>query len=217
MSDKLPIPFAPLLFAGALLAACLPAQALYKVIGADGSVTYTDRPPVTAAARVSTLSAGGAVAAAQPAASAEAALPFELRQAASRFPVTLYTAADCPPCESGRQFLQQRGVPFSERRVATEDDAAALERAVGGRTVPALTVGSQALRGLSQNDWTAYLDAAGYPRESRLPRSYQAPAALPLVERSAPAVRAAPPPTVAAPAAPVPDAVPAEPGSTIRF
>lgn len=217
---------APLFVAGMLLVASLPALALYKVIGPDGSVTYTDRPPVSTTARVSTLSPGGTVSAETPRATtnatpntaAEAALPFELRQAASRFPVTLYTAADCPPCDSGRQFLQQRGVPFSERRIASEDDAAALERAVGGRTVPALMVGTQPLRGLSQDDWAAYLDAAGYPRESRLPRSYRAPTATPLVERSTPATaatRAAPP--VPAPTPVVPDAVPAEPGSTIRF
>jgi hypothetical protein len=113
-------------------------------------------------------------------------------------------------------LLQQRGVPFSERRITSEDDAAALERAVGGRTVPALMVGTQPLRGLSQDDWTAYLDAAGYPRESRLPRNYQAPAAMPLVERATPVTRALPP-APAAPATPVPDAVPAEPGSSIRF
>ena len=40
---------------------------------------------------------------------AEGALPFELRQAASRYPVTLYTAATCIPCDNGRQMLQQRG------------------------------------------------------------------------------------------------------------
>jgi glutaredoxin len=215
--------FTSSLVAGMLLATSLPALALYKVIGPDGSVTYTDRPPVSTTARVSTMGPGGAVSAATPNtapnAVAEAALPFELRQAATRFPVTLYTSADCPPCDSGRQFLQQRGVPFAERRVASEDDAAALERAVGGRTVPALMVGTQPLRGLSQDDWAAYLDAAGYPRESRLPRNYQAPPTTPLVERTTPATQAARPAPAAPPSAPtpVPDAVPAEPGSTIRF
>ena len=43
--------------------------------------------------------------------------------------------------------------------------------------MPALTIGAQPLRGLSEADWTAYLDAAGYPRESRLPRGWQPPPA----------------------------------------
>ena len=112
-----------------------------------------------------------------------ASLPLELRQTVARFPVTLYTSTDCSPCESGRRLLQSRGVPFVERRVLTGDDAEALDRLTGGRSVPTLTIGSQALRGYADNDWHSYLDAAGYPRESQLPRSYQPPPATPLVER----------------------------------
>jgi len=181
----------PLLLLMASLAALAgPATAQYKVVGQDGSVTYTDRPPTASNAKVTTLSRRG-----DAPATADAALPFELRQVASRFPVTLFTSADCPPCDTARQFLQQRGVPYTERRVANEDDAAALERAVGGRTVPSATIGSQPLRGLSQTDWTIYLDAAGYPRESRLPRNWQAPTPTPLVERGVPPVaRNTPPP-----------------------
>jgi len=63
--------------------------------------------------------------------------------------------------------------------------------------VPSLTIGVQPVRGLSETDWTAYLDAAGYPRESRLPRGWQAAPASPLAERApAPNLpsRPAPPP-----------------------
>ncbi|MFY9510028.1 MAG: glutaredoxin family protein, partial [Rubrivivax sp.] len=165
--------------AAALALPALPALALYKVVGPDGSITYTDRPPVTSNAKITPFTRNGAAAA------PDASLPFELRQVTQRYPVTLYTSTDCPPCDSGRQMLQQRGVPFTERRIASEEDAVALERVVGGRTVPALTIGQQALRGLSQPEWTSFLDAAGYPKESRLPRNYQAPAAAPLVERAA--------------------------------
>ena len=134
-------------------------------------------------------------------AAGDATLPLALRLVVQRFPVTLYTTGDCAPCDSGRLMLQQRGVPFNERRVITEDDAAALERALGGRTLPALTVGTQALRGLSLADWTSYLDAAGYPRESRLPRGWQAAAPTALTER-VPAPRALPAPAAAAPPPP---------------
>jgi glutaredoxin len=187
------------LFIAPLLAAlAFPALAQYKVIGADGSVTYTDRPPAPGSGQITTLNRRGEAPAA-----ADAVLPLELRQVVSRFPVTLYTSTDCAPCDSGRQLLQQRGVPFAERRVTTEDDAAALERAVGGRTVPALTIGSQALRGLSQSDWSSYLDAAGYPQQSVLPRNWQQAAATPLVERATPIPRPAAAPAAAAPEVPV--------------
>jgi glutaredoxin len=196
----------PRLVAAAIAATLLPALAVYKVEHPDGTVTYTDRPADTGSARVTSL---GRDAAPPPLA---VVLPQELRVLVQRYPVTLYTAPDCVPCDSGRRLLQQRGVPYTERVIASADDAAALERTVGGRSVPALTIGTQPLRGLSEADWTAYLDAAGYPRESRLPRGWQPPPPAPLVER-APAR-----PAAEAPAPRPPPALPAEPPpGTLRF
>jgi glutaredoxin len=182
-----------------------PALAQYKVVAADGSVTYTDRPRAEGNARVTALGKSGA---AQP---AETALPVELRQLAQRFPVTLFTGADCTPCDNGRRLLLQRGIPYAERRVSSEDDAMALERAAGGRTVPALTIGAQALRGFSDTDWTAYLDAAGYPRVSKLPVGWQSAPVQALTDKVA-AAKPAPP-------APRPEAPPeaSKPVNGVRF
>ena len=167
----------------ALLAAAGPALAQYKVVGADGKVTYTDRPTAAdAAAQVLPLRRDGL-----PSTSATNAgppLPTELRAVVARFPVTLFTSSGCSPCDTGRKLLQQRGVPYSEKLVGSEDDIAALQRLSGGRTVPALTVGGQAMRGYLETDWLATLDLAGYPRDSRLPRGWQAPPPAPLVART---------------------------------
>lgn len=181
--------------AGLVLA--LPAHALYKVVGPDGRVTYTDRPPPADLGKPQPT--GRERSPVSEAASASNALPLELRQVVARFPVTLYTSTDCAPCDTGRRLLQVRGIPFVEKRVLNEDDAEAMNRLTGGRSVPTLTVGSQALRGLSDTDWHSYLDVAGYPKESRLPRGYQPPAAAPLVARDAEPK----PPPAPAPAAPV--------------
>ena len=175
------------------------AQIPYKVVNADGSVTYTDRPPVAGNARITAIGRGGARG--EPV--VEVGLPLELRTVVQRYPVTLYTSPECPPCDTGRRMLQARGVPYTERRVTSEDDALALERLVGARTVPSLSIGAQPLRGLSEADWSAYLDVAGYPRDSRLPRAWPAAEVTPLVERAAPALRPpapAPEPRAAAPA-----------------
>jgi glutaredoxin len=175
-----------------LLITALPAWALYKVVQPDGSVTYTDRPPAGTTARITSM-ARGSTAAAQ----VDVSLPPDLRQAVQRYPVVLYTSADCTPCDNGRRLLVQRGVPYTERRIVSEEDALVLERLSGGRTVPSLTIGAQPVRGLSETDWTAYLDVAGYPRESRLPRGWQPAAPTPLAERvpvPAPLSRPAPPP-----------------------
>ena len=198
---------APLL--GGLLLAAGAAQAQYKVVAPDGSVTYTDRPPATANARVTPLGRNAIAAAA--ATNPELALPLELRNAVQRHPVTLYTGEPCGPCDSARRLLQQRGVPYTERRVTTDEDGAALERLIGARSVPSLMVGNQPLRGFNDADWMSYLDAAGYPRQSRLPRNWQQPAARALVERATPGASAA------AEAAPAPAAAEAPPPAGIRF
>ncbi len=182
----------PALVVALLALAALPAAAQYKVVRPDGSVTYTDRPPVDPNVRVIQLGRNGEAADSAP----QPELPFELRRAVARYPVTLYTSADCSPCDSGRRLLQQRGVPFSERRIATEEDVQALERVVGSRSVPALSIGAQPLRGFSEGEWASYLDAAGYPRESKLPVNWPQPAPAPMVEHT--------PVTQARPAAPPP-------------
>lgn len=186
------------------LAACAiawlaPAVAQYKVVGPDGSVTYTDRPPAAATSKVTPMTRQAAAALPGP----EASLPFELQQIASRYPVTLYTQADCSSCDAARTLLQQRGVPYAEKRVVGDEDVLALERIVGGRVVPALSIGQQVLRGLTPSEWDSYLDAAGYPRDSRLPRSWQPPAPVPLVA-ARPAAPAPAPRTAAARPAPPP-------------
>jgi glutaredoxin len=200
----------------ALLAlATTPALALYKVVGPDGRVTYTDRAPADTNARITTLGpqGTGVIEVAAP-----DALPLALRQTAARYPVRLYTSDDCAPCDAGRQLLLQRGVPYAEKRIVGNEDAAELERMFGARTVPSLSIGTQALRGLSASEWNAFLDAAGYPRESRLPPNWQPPSPTVLVERpvvSAPsAPRAAAEP--AAPPAPAP-APTANPPAGLRF
>lgn len=161
-----------------LVLAATVSQAQYKVIGADGKVTYTDREPSATEGKVIPLGNRTVAQAAEP------ELPFEVRQPASKYPVTLFvTTTACDPCTSGRQFLKQRGIPFNERLVVTPEDSEALERLSGAREAPTLTIGSQTLRGYSAEVWASYLDAAGYPRESRLPSTYQYRAATPIVER----------------------------------
>ena len=162
----------------AALLAAAPSQAQYKIVGSDGKVTYSDRMPSSSEARVSALGARSALTA--PAVE----LPFELRKVASRYPVTLYVSTGaCEPCDAGRNLLKQRGIPYAEKQVQSAEDSEALEKLSGGRDAPTLTIGTQVVRGVSADLWNSYLDAAGYPRESKLPSSYQYKAPSPIVER----------------------------------
>ena len=163
--------------AGSLAPPLLQAQQVYRVVGLDGKVTFSDRPPPasvsnTKTSEANTSGAGSAVA---------AGLPFELRQVALKYPVILYTSDNCAPCIAGRSMLTSRGIPFSEKTVTTGGDAEALQRLSGETSLPFLTIGSQQLKGFSDAEWTQFLNAAGYPKSSVLPASYRPAAPAPLV------------------------------------
>lgn len=177
-----------------LLATCLlwlgasagaQAQTVYRIVGSDGRVTFSDQAPhQPGPATVSTTNppSAGAVSGA----AANQALPFALRQPATRYPVTLYSAPDCSVCNAGRALLNGRGIPFTERSVTSADDVAALKRLSGEAVLPFLTLGGQPVRGYSEPEWSQYLDAAGYPKSSVLPSGYRQAPATALVSTEAP-------------------------------
>ncbi|MGI9134818.1 MAG: glutaredoxin family protein, partial [Rhodoferax sp.] len=123
------------------------AQTVYRIVGADGKVTFSDKPPVSAEqGKVLGVGLGAA------AASTATTLPFELRQVANKFPVTLYSAPKCAPCDSGRGLLTARGIPFSERTVTSSEDADYLQRLTGDTALPSLAVGGQRLKGFAEQE-----------------------------------------------------------------
>ena len=179
------------------------AQQLFRIVGADGRVTFSDRPPADSNAKVTT---GKAALAGGDAANAN--LPSELRTVVSRYPVTLYTSKDCGPCASGRALLTARGVPFAEKTISTNDDAAALQRISGDNSMPFLTIGGQQIKGFSDSEWTETLSAAGYPANSVLPPNYRQAPAAPLVVVQKAEVAAKPSEAASAPVAARPAARP---------
>ncbi|WHZ11555.1 MAG: hypothetical protein OJF60_001994 [Burkholderiaceae bacterium] len=204
------------LVAGAMLAGLVAsdvqAQTVYRIVRPDGSVTFSDKPPMSGTASTVNTDVGGA-------SPAGAALPYELQQVAAKYPVTLYSGPDCGPCAAGRALLTRRGVPFTERTVSTQQDLDALQRLSGGdASLPLLTIGGQRLKGFSDAEWGEYLDAAGYPKSSQLPAGYRNPPARPLVaaqQLAPPAEKPAAP--RAAPTAPAPRRADEDNPAGIRF
>lgn len=151
--------------------AVLYAQQAYKSVDKQGRVTYSEVPPLpTAGDKLVGDSA-----------SSNPALPYALQQIVSRYPVTLYTNADCAPCINARILLTQRGVPFTERTISSNEDIDAFKRLSGDTSLPMATLAAQQLKGYEETEWTKYLDAAGYPKTSALPRNYRNPEPAPLV------------------------------------
>jgi len=158
---------------GMALALCLGGAhaQVYKWRDATGVIHYGDKPP-HGQRKVARLPEADA-------APAPVALPYELARAARSSPVTLYTTAGCGACDAARALLRQRGIPFTEKTVASDADQQQLKQAGSDGQLPLLLVGRDKLVGFEAGAWNDALSAAAYPAESRLPSGYRERAAEP--------------------------------------
>ncbi|HUX91609.1 MAG TPA: glutaredoxin family protein [Gallionellaceae bacterium] len=142
----------------AALTAYAHAESLYRWVDKDGKVHYGDRPTEDAiGAQQKKFSA--------PAATGDDELSYSMRKAKQDFPVTLYVAPDCGDlCIQARSFLNKRGIPYSEKSLATKEDIVAFKTKTGGNTIPALAVGKSVLSGFEAGLWNGELDIAAYPK-----------------------------------------------------
>lgn len=173
---------------------------MYSWKDAKGVTHFSDQPPPdnVAPKAVSKKAGDTRLASNQP------SLPFAVADAVRRNPVVLYTTASCTACDQGRALLQQRGVPFTEKTVTSNEDQQQLKAAGSDARLPLLVVGSNRQIGFESIAWQDALTAANYPAKSSLPSGW----------RQAPAQAAAPKP-VPAPVAAVeqaqPEATPQKP------
>jgi hypothetical protein len=89
---------------------------LYRWTDFRTQINYGDRPPPDAQnlIRIDLRQIGEHT---------QSMLPYQVRRAAGNFPVMLFTAKNCPPCATAREFLTKRGIPFAERTLETADDS----------------------------------------------------------------------------------------------
>lgn len=156
----------------AVLGSAAQAQ-MYSWKDAKGVTHFSDQPPpATEAAR-----AGPVQAKKLARGDGQPALPYDLNEAARRNPVVLYTTSACEACDEGRSLLQQRGIPFSEKTVQSNDDQQQLKAAGSDARLPLLLVGATRQIGFQAQSWQEALTAANYPLQSRLPTGWRQPAA----------------------------------------
>lgn len=143
-----------------LLLCVLAAHAqLYRWTDDQGGTHYTDTPPPPSAKGVQRKSVqGGGTEASPP-------MPYELQEAVRTAPVSLYISEECgDPCKNGRDYLNKRRVPFTEKIVASREQIDDLIRLTGANKVPVLIVGGDVRQGYDEGTWGRALDTAGYPR-----------------------------------------------------
>lgn len=168
--------FAMALLCASILATPSVAQAkLYKVVGPDGKVTYTDKPPAKKAkGKVKNMDGRSSTNIKK--------LPAALRKPASQYPVVLYTSTDreCQGCDTARNLLRKRGIPHTEKLVNTPQDWNAFRKKTNNHALPLLKIGSKQIAGFKASQWNEYLTAAEYPKTSVLKKNHKFAKAKPL-------------------------------------
>ncbi len=144
-----------------LTASIAGAQTTYRWVDkATKQTVYSDQPPPPGTQGVVKIGGDDR--------GNEQPLPYATRQAAEKFPVTLYTAADClESCNQSRELLNSRGIPFTEKMLKTDQETVELGKKLGGEAfIPSLFVGQQSFKGFESSAWNNLLDLAGYPKSA---------------------------------------------------
>lgn len=143
---------------------------LYKWVDKDGNITYSDTPPPKEVKNVQQKSYGDNVS------GVTDDMPYAVRDAIKRNPVTLFANGCGELCDGARALLATRGVPYTDRNPDKDPTAfEALKQATGEQSVPTLLIGTQVVRGFSPEQWQAALTTAGYPRTNPGLKSKAAP------------------------------------------
>ncbi|WP_153109154.1 glutaredoxin family protein [Propionivibrio limicola] len=136
------------------------AQTTYRWVDPGGKTVFSDQPPPAGAKAIATREGKPP--------SDDKAIPYAVRIAAEKYPVTLYTAANCTEaCADARGLLNGRGIPFSEKMVKNKEEAAELLKDQrNAAKFPTLKVGQQSFVGFESGAWNNLLDLAGYPKSA---------------------------------------------------
>ncbi len=133
------------------------AETLYKVVGADGKITYTDQPP---ADRKSTTALRFADAPSTPLPASvlkyQAALQKSMQSRlaeAKKIDVggsaTLFSATWCGYCTQAKAYMRAKGIGYREVDIDTPDGGRAYFEAGGERGVPLLMADGRRIQGFS--------------------------------------------------------------------
>jgi glutaredoxin len=127
------------------------AQAeIYKVIGADGKVSYTDKAPQDRTAKSETLKI-----------QTWSGAPSVSSYNGSVRKVTLLSAQWCGICRQAKAYMTSRKIAFEEWDIDRSDYARSKMRELGAKGVPVILVGKQKMVGFSPEGLDDMLQKAG--------------------------------------------------------
>lgn len=123
---------------------------IYKHVGADGKVTYSDQEPQapgTQSKKLSIQTYNGA-----PSLST-------LKNPVGK--VTILSAQWCGVCTRAKNYMKSRNIAFEEWDIDKSDYARAKMNELGAKGVPVILVGNQKMVGFSKSGLDAMLKMAG--------------------------------------------------------
>lgn len=139
------------------------AVQLYKSVGPDGRIVYSDRP--TAAAKseqtltITDLPSSQARPYVPPKASAPPAPVAPVAPPVGSSQVQLYMADWCGYCRKAKAYLQGRGIAYQEINIETPQGHQAFAQTGSGRGIPLLVTPRQQVRGFSADSYDSLFAA----------------------------------------------------------
>jgi len=136
---------------------------MYRVVGPDGRITYTDQAPQgksTSVKEVSIPSYPEPQRWQAPAPTSGATSPSSSRGEASASPaneLVMYASQSCGYCKQARSHMKAKGIAYREVDVGKDKAGAAEFARLGGKGVPLFSLGRQTLAGFSADSFDAFL------------------------------------------------------------
>jgi len=129
------------------------ADTLYKSVGPDGKITYSDKPPSSGNVQKK-LTIRNLPSTQLPASALSKLAQTDKKNAtnnakANAGSVTLYTASWCGYCRQAKAYLASQKINYREVDIETQDGMVEFSQAGGSGGVPLLIAGKESLEGFS--------------------------------------------------------------------
>ncbi len=142
-----------LLLCGLLATTAPVAQELYKSVGPDGRIVYSDKPPakgrIEKTMKFENLPSSTLPASAFSYVKQQRKMKVSSPTNRPTSAVVLYSAAWCGFCKEAKAYLAGKGITYQEIDIDTNDGMVAFAQAGGDKGVPLLLAGDQRVQGFS--------------------------------------------------------------------
>lgn len=137
------------------------AETLYKSVGPDGKITYSDKPPISGNIQKKLTFKN------LPSTKVPASASAKLAQTGNKKAtnnstvnagkVTLYTASWCGYCRQAKAYLASQKINYREVDIETQNGMVEFSQAGGSGAVPLLIAGKESIQGFSSEAYDVIL------------------------------------------------------------